>query len=115
MQLFVRQPSGEIEPIAPMTIASALHPILLTTGELMFSSAESQGHRDQRLWALWSIYPDGRNWRPLVSGFEAVSVVPLPGATIERRNRRDRLLQPQQLGLRHAARGADAAPGAGVP
>ena len=31
MQLFVRQPSGEIEPIAPMTIGSALHPILLTT------------------------------------------------------------------------------------
>ena len=52
LQLFVRHGSGEIEPIAPMTLGVALHPILLTTGEVMFSTAESQGHRDNRLWGL---------------------------------------------------------------
>ena len=70
LQLFVRHGSGEIEPIAPMTLGVALHPILLTTGEVMFATAENQGHRDDRLWGLWTIYPDGRNWAPLVSAFQ---------------------------------------------
>ena len=68
-QLFIRQANGQIDPIAPMTLGSALHPILLTSGELMFSTNETQGWRNGRVWALWSIYPDGRNWKPLVSGF----------------------------------------------
>jgi len=36
----------------------------------MFSSYESQGLRDQRLWGLWTIQPDGRYWQPLVSAFK---------------------------------------------
>src|SRR5262249_46642411 len=29
---------------------------------------ETQGIRDFRIWAIWTIHPDGSNWAPLVSG-----------------------------------------------
>ena len=60
---------ANIEPIAPMSINSALHPTILRDGRIMFSSYESQGLRDRRLWGIWAIYPDGRQWVPLVSAF----------------------------------------------
>ena len=70
MQLYVMDVDGSnIEAIAPMSINSALHPTILQDGRLMFSSYESQGLRDRRLWGIWAIYPDGRNWVPLVSAF----------------------------------------------
>lgn len=70
LQLFVMDANGEnVEAIAPMTISSALHPTILRSGELMFSSHEAQGLRDERLWGIWGIWPDGRNWRPIVSAF----------------------------------------------
>jgi len=68
MQLYVMDIDGaNVEAIAPMTIGSALHPTVLNDGRLMFSSYESQGLRDQRLWGIWTIEPDGRKWEPLVS------------------------------------------------
>ncbi|MBV1920462.1 MAG: hypothetical protein KUG73_07245, partial [Pseudomonadales bacterium] len=68
MQLFVMDMDGSnIHAIAPMTIGSALHPTVLNDGRIMFSSYESQGIRDRRLWGIWTIDPDGRNWAPLVS------------------------------------------------
>ncbi len=70
LQLFVMDEDGSnVTPIAPMTIGSALHPTPLVDGTLMFSSYESQGLRDQRLWGIWAIQPDGREWRPVVSAF----------------------------------------------
>jgi hypothetical protein len=70
LQLFVMDEDGEnVEFIAPMNIGSALHPTPLRDGTLMFSSYESQGLRDQRLWGIWSIWPDGRFWGPIVSAF----------------------------------------------
>lgn len=70
LQMFVMDANGEnVEAIAPMTISSALHPTILRSGELMFSTHESQGLRDRRLWGIWGIWPDGRNWRPIVSAF----------------------------------------------
>ena len=58
LQLMVMDEDGEnLEPIAPMTIGSALHPTVLQDGRLMFSSYESQGLRDRRLWGIWTIYP----------------------------------------------------------
>jgi hypothetical protein len=69
-QLFVMDDDGSnVTAIAPMTIGSALHPVPLKNGSVMFSSYESQGLRDQRIWGIWSIYPDGRNWNPLLSSF----------------------------------------------
>jgi len=70
MQLYVMdEDGGNITPIAPMTISSALHPTVLRDGRLMFSTHESQGLRDRRLWGIWTIWPDGRNWNPLISAF----------------------------------------------
>jgi len=70
LQIFVMDANGDnVEAIAPMSISSALHPTILKNGELMFSSHEVQGLRDQRMWGIWGIAPDGRAWRPIVSAF----------------------------------------------
>lgn len=70
LQLFVMDEDGQnVTAIAPMTIGSALHPTPLNDGNIMFSSYESQGLRDQRMWGIWTIWPDGRMWNPLVSAF----------------------------------------------
>ncbi len=69
-QLFVMDEDGSnVTPIAPMTISSALHPTILRDGRLMFSTHEVQGVRDTRQWGIWTIFPDGRYWAPLVSAF----------------------------------------------
>ena len=70
LQLFVMDEDGaNVEQIAPMNISSALHPTPLRDGRLMFSTHESQGLRDARLWGIWTIDPDGRQWAPLASAF----------------------------------------------
>jgi len=70
MQLYVMDADGSnVTPIAPLTLSSALHPTPLADGRVMFSSHEAQGLRDQRLWGIWTIWPDGRYWEPLVSAF----------------------------------------------
>jgi hypothetical protein len=72
LQLFVMDEDGEnVVFIAPLNIGSALHPTPLQDGRLMFSSYESQGLRDQRMWGIWAIQPDGRGWAPMVSAFRA--------------------------------------------
>lgn len=74
LQLFVMDENGSnVTAIAPMTLGSALHPTPLKDGRIMFSSYESQGLRDQRNWGIWSIWPDGRQWRPVVSSFKSAS------------------------------------------
>jgi hypothetical protein len=75
LQLFVMDDDGKnVQLITPMTLASALHPTPLADGRVVFSSYESQGLRDQRLWGLWAIHPDGQNWEPIVSAFGHASV-----------------------------------------
>ncbi|HXC51384.1 MAG TPA: hypothetical protein VN634_10905 [Candidatus Limnocylindrales bacterium] len=70
LQLYVMDADGRnVREIAPMNISSALHPTPLVDGRVVFSSHESQGIRDTRLWGLWSIDPDGRHWGPVVSAF----------------------------------------------
>jgi hypothetical protein len=70
LQLFVMDEDGSnVSQIAPMNIGSALHPTPLRDGRLMFSTLETQGLRDDRVWGIWSIYPDGRRWAPVVSAF----------------------------------------------
>jgi hypothetical protein len=69
-QLYVMDEDGaNVTAIAPMTLGSALHPVQLMDGRLAFSSYEAQGIRDARLWGLWSIWPDGTEWGPLMSAF----------------------------------------------
>jgi hypothetical protein len=83
LQLFVMddpsspRPLGEglgvreinVELIGHLNINTALHPTILKDGRVMFTTYESQGLRDLRLWAVWTIHPDGTNWAPLVSAF----------------------------------------------
>jgi hypothetical protein len=70
LQLFVMDDDGSnVELIGHLNINSALHPTILKDGRVMFTSYESQGLRDLRQWALWTIHPDGTNWGPLFSGF----------------------------------------------
>src|SRR4051812_41965542 len=68
LQLFVMDDAGEnVEFIGHLNVNSALHPTILADGRVMFTSYESQGLRDLRLWAVWTIHPDGSNWNPLFS------------------------------------------------
>jgi hypothetical protein len=69
-QLYVMDDDGaNVTAISPMTLSSSLHPFQLMDGRIAFSSMESQGLRDSRLWGLWAIWPDGRDWQPLMSAF----------------------------------------------
>lgn len=71
LQLFVMDEDGSnVTAIAPMTNGSALHPTPLRDGRIIFSSYESQGLRDERVWGIWSIWPDGRHWEPVMSAFK---------------------------------------------
>jgi hypothetical protein len=68
LQLFVMDEDGaNVELVGPMSLGSALHPTVLADGRVMFSTYETQGIRDSRLWGLWAMWPDGRNWMPLMS------------------------------------------------
>ena len=68
LQLFIMDDDGSnVENIGHLNLNGALHPTILKDGRVMFSSFESQGLRDQRTWAIWTIHPDGTNWAPLVS------------------------------------------------
>jgi hypothetical protein len=70
LQLFVMDEDGNnAEQLGYLNINSALHPTILKDGRVMFTSYESQGLRDLRLWAVWTIHPDGSHWAPLVSNF----------------------------------------------
>lgn len=72
MQLYVMDADGSnVTQIAPMNIGSALHPTPLRDGRLLFSTLETQGLRDDRMWGIWSIWPDGRHWDPVVSAFRS--------------------------------------------
>jgi hypothetical protein len=69
-QLYAMDTDGQnVEQVGYLNIGSALHPTLLTSGHIMWSSWESQGLRDSRLWGLWYSLPDGRHWGPLWSAF----------------------------------------------
>src|SRR5262245_10879562 len=69
-QLFVMDGDGSnVEMIGHLNIASALHPVPLKDGRVMFSSLEDQGFRSDLDWGIWSIHPDGTNWGPIVSAF----------------------------------------------
>jgi hypothetical protein len=69
-QLFVMDDDGaNVEMIGHLNIGSALHPIVLKDGRVMFSSLEDQGFRSDLDWGIWSIHPDGTRWAPIVSAF----------------------------------------------
>jgi hypothetical protein len=71
LRLYVMDDNGNnVEAVGHLNMGSALHPTVLRDGRVMFSSYESQGVRDNRVWALWAIWPDGQKWEPLMSPFK---------------------------------------------
>lgn len=60
---------GAIETIGHMNLGAALHPIVLTSGEVAFSTSESMGNRRSILWGVWKLWPDGTKWGPVLSAF----------------------------------------------
>lgn len=77
LQLFTMDAhdGGNVEEIGQLNLGMALHPSVLKDGRIMFSTMESQGLRSHHLWGLWSIHPDGTNWSPMFSAFQAGGVV----------------------------------------
>jgi hypothetical protein len=68
LQLFVMDDDGgNVEQIGPLNLGTALHPVALQDGRVMFSSLETQGLRSDERWGIWAIHPDGTNWGPLTS------------------------------------------------
>jgi hypothetical protein len=67
-QLFTMDADGaNVEKIGHINIGSALHPVVLKDGRVIFSTLESQGIHGSIAWGIWSIHPDGTNWNPVVS------------------------------------------------
>jgi hypothetical protein len=70
LQLFVMDDDGvNVDKIGHLNVGCALHPVILKDGRIIFSSLESQGERNNILWGIWSIHPDGTNWGPVFSAF----------------------------------------------
>jgi hypothetical protein len=68
LQLFVMDEDGtNVEQIGALNLGTALHPVALKDGRVMFSSLETQGLRSDERWGVWAIHPDGTNWGPLTS------------------------------------------------
>jgi hypothetical protein len=68
LQLFVMDDDGaNVQQIGHLNLGTALHPVALTDGRVMFSSLETQGLRSDERWGIWAIHPDGTNWSPLTS------------------------------------------------
>lgn len=67
MQLYLMDDDGKnVEQTGFLNLAGALHPTLLKDGRIIWSSGETQGHREHIAWSLWVSKPDGRTWEPLV-------------------------------------------------
>jgi hypothetical protein len=68
LQLFVMDENGaNVEQIGALNLGTALHPVALKDGRVMFSSLETQGLRSDERWGIWAIHPDGTSWSPLTS------------------------------------------------
>jgi hypothetical protein len=67
-QIHVMDDDGKnIDKIGHINIGSALHPVVLKDGRIMFSTLESQGVHGSIAWGIWAIHPDGTNWEPIIS------------------------------------------------
>ena len=76
--------TGDVNTIGHLNLGSALHPVVLTDGRIMFSSYEAQGRRNNHNWGLWAILPDGRQWQPLWSAFQPGLTMHWHGETSDR-------------------------------
>jgi hypothetical protein len=69
MQLWVMDADGRnAHSIGYLNVSSAIHPFVLKDGRVVFTSWENMGARDDRVFPLWAIWPDGTRFEPF-SGF----------------------------------------------
>jgi len=69
MQLYVMDGDGKnVRAIGFLNVSSGMHPFILKDGRVVFTSWENMGARDDRVFPLWAIYPDGSHFEPF-SGF----------------------------------------------
>ncbi len=69
MQLYVMDGDGKnVNTIGFLNVSSAMHPFVLKDGRIVFTSWENMGARDDRVFPLWAIWPDGTRFEPF-SGF----------------------------------------------
>lgn len=69
MQLYVMDGDGKnVHSIGFLNVSSAMHPFVLKDGRIVFTSWENMGARDDRVFPLWAIWPDGTRFEPF-SGF----------------------------------------------
>ncbi len=69
MQLYVMDGDGKnVHPIGFLNVSSGMHPFVLKDGRVVFTSWENMGARDDRVFPLWAIHPDGTHFEPF-SGF----------------------------------------------
>jgi hypothetical protein len=62
-QLFLMDEDGKnVEQTGFINLGSALHPTLLKNRRILWSSAETQGHRNGHHWSLWTSNPDLTDW-----------------------------------------------------
>jgi hypothetical protein len=70
-QLWVMNEDGTgQEKVGYLNMSTALNPVLMADGRVLFTTFENQGLRNPTLlWGLWSMLPDGRGWQPEWSAF----------------------------------------------
>jgi hypothetical protein len=69
MQLYVMDGDGKnVQPIGFLNVSAALHPFVLKDGRIVFTSWENMGARDDRVFPMWAIRPDGTAFEPF-TGF----------------------------------------------
>ncbi len=67
-QIHVMDDDGaNVEKIGHINVGSALHPVVLKDGRIIFSTLESQGVHGSIAWGIWAMHPDGANWEPVIS------------------------------------------------
>jgi RNA polymerase sigma factor (sigma-70 family) len=73
LQLFVMDDDGaNVECIGYLNTNVALHPTLLIDGQILYTSQDAQGLRNQYLYGLWTINPDGSNAQSVLGGFQTL-------------------------------------------
>lgn len=75
LRLYIMNAVGRnVRPIGHLNVESAMHPVTLNDGRVMWTSGEAQGVRDGRNWGLWATKPDGRTFEPLMSSLTEATV-----------------------------------------
>ncbi len=68
-----------VEKTGFLNLQSALHPMRLSNGRVLFSTNEGQGMRISITWGQWTVLPDGRDFEPFFSAYWAATSLHFAG------------------------------------